>query len=413
MFFLMYKKYSLLPLQTRLLAGFSALVIILIILSGLIFNLFILDKISLYANRDTVLYFKLDLNKNGDYYQDRIISQILKAFDLSDLDRHLLNKDLAVICSSPQRHLRCQLLIRSGSVSAIKALLDQKKILSQRLSHGIIAIGITETPFKKTYNPLTYLKFQGLAFNKNLLIVALPPDSLNSDLEKSLAFLPSLIKLYGRTENRGIIINDNNSGLNKKTTDDSTIDILISTDNAKKNQTTPLKYLTGETELNLLTDLFSSKKFSLAMNKKSDQGGILVAYDFFIRSDYRLQPTEAEALEKSLINLAQSYQTQEKNIYLNDGTKVTLLNRDTNLAFTDSDAGFRILSLNNGQTIYYGYQNNNLVIGNNKDFQPIPELLEDNTIKIRLSSLSNNNWLKKYLNDFSFLEVNNNQITLK
>lgn len=411
MFFLIYKKYSLLPLQTRLLAGFSALAFIILLLIILIINFFVLDKISFYNSRETVFYLKITNDRKGDFYKNQLISEILNNFSLAELDRHFLNKDLAVTCASPQRQLRCQLLIRTNEAQLLQKYLTEKNIDYQELGHGVVAIGKSDKPLKKTYNPFLYFKFQEGLVKHDLFLVAYPPRNLNSELEKILSLLPRQLRLTGKTSNNGIIIN---GGINTKTDSglSNDFDILISNTASQADNEKSLGYPIDKTGTQQLTELFSGQNFKLAMIKKAETGNLVNAYDFFVSSDQIINKEKELILEKILLDLAQPGQTTLKTVYLNDGTKVKLL-KPAVLAFSEPVNGLKTLTLENGTNLYYGYQNNQLIIGNNFNFQPQLGDFNSQKLSVRLASLPKDNLIRIFLSNFSYLTVVDNQITIK
>lgn len=161
-----------------------------------------------------------------------------------------------------------------------------------------------------------------------------------------------------------------------------------------------------------MTAILSGQDFFLALTKKTASHDLLNGYDFFLSSDKQLGTAQQKVLESFLLNLAQTTESTEKNFYLNDGTKITLLNKNTSLAFS-ADGNLMVLPLRNSDQLYYG-NNGKLIAGDNQNFQPaMPSDLPDDYIFARIANLPDNNLFKDLLKDFSFLEITDKTITIR
>jgi hypothetical protein len=413
MFLLTWLQYKKQPLQTRLTAGFSALAIIFGLLFLFIFCFFVVDKISLYADSQTVLYLKVETGGHDDYYKNKIVESLLAEYGLSGLDRHWLNREIAVTCSSPDNHLNFRLLIRSSKASKIKDYLRSQQIAFQNPARDIIIVGATSQTIKRSHNPLVYWRFQDGLIKKDLLIVLRQPQKLSSGLEKSLAFLPKDLKLRGRTFNQGLLLSASGNGQIKPLVA-PTFDLLIK---SSRQNSDPTNFLTAITKdcsiINSFNYLFSGQESFVILAKKSDSQDFLSRYDFFLSSDAQIKADKQKPIESFLLNLAQTTESKEKSLYLNDGTKITLLNKNNDLIFTNEN-NLKILPLKNGDQLYYGNKNNRLIIGDNPNFQPtLPEISSDNYLFSKISNLPTGNPLKTFLKDFSFLEIENGKISVR
>lgn len=412
MFLLSWLQYQKQPLQTRLTAGFSALVIIVCLFLLIVCRFFIVDKVSLYADPQTVLYLKMETGGRDDYYKNKIIESLLAEYGLADLDRHWLNQELAVTCSSPANHLDCRLIIRSGKASKIKDYLRGQQIAFQNPARDIIIVGDASQTAKKSHNPFFYWQFQDGLFKKDLLLVLRPPQKLSSELEKGLAFLPKNLKLRGQTSNQGIVLAAfGNRQI--KPLEILPVDLLIKTTADNKKSTANWPNLADNCLIDKdLANILSSQNLVLTLTKKNADRNFLNGYDFFLSSGQQLKADDQKKLESFLLSLAQITESTEKNFYLNDGTKITLLNKNTSIAFA-AEGNLMVLPLKNGNKLYYS-NNNGLMAGDNQNFQPrLPDNLPDSYIFARIAGLPDNSPFKIFLKDFSFLEITDKAIVIR
>lgn len=416
MFVLLGIKLNQYSLRTRLLAGLSVALILLLLTSAVSFRLFYFDNITRYTSKSTKIYLRLDLSDTPDtFYRIKIVDSLLRQFHLANLDRHLLDSQLVVICDDFNHETSCGLVINSHNIPEIAKYLKNLQLNYRELSPDLIVISENQTwltSLKKSHNPLSYLKYQSTARDYgSLTLVINQSPILTSDLNKAiyLSNLPNFNKFNGLITASQLQITPfklirifEQRPANKQINLATDCDIQI---NSQKGNHLPLTYLAP-----LLT-----KPYNLCLKRVSHTGNVIDDYEFTILLNEIPNSLEkVQALETVLLNLASSMQPQEKSYYLKDGTRILELfpNKQT-LTFTHS-SGTNALLLNNNRQLSYITSTAGLIITNRaNDLTKNPNTQSENNIAtLKINSLPASQ-LKNLLGDFSYISFNDQEIIIQ
>lgn len=401
-------KFLRLPLKTRLIAGFSVLFLLILLSLLIIFKLFVFEQLSRLPNNDTLIYFHLNLDRQGNLQQIKIVEQLLNDFDLSDLDRRLLGQELAFICGQENNTYACHLALLTTNQQLLAEYLQAKKIIFQQ-NKKIFTIGQAgQLPaINKSRNPLSYLNYQSGIPAQPITLTVKRPQKFTSAEEKLLSFLPSDFKLTGTTENNQLVLGTKKLfDLQKINSQDLDFILKITPDQSL----TEKKWL-GQNTLGMIMDQSYGEIF-LAGKKVKDTGDLINDYQLFFSATK--QPTEnIVALWKdTYAQLAGALLPAEKSVYLNDNTRVKLLMPNSDPAF-ETEREINKIKTSEHQTLFYGRENNQFIAGNDQNFQPSAQDYESEFLFLRIASLSDSNLLKKYFSNYSFIILSGDSLLLE
>lgn len=416
MFILLWIKLNQYSFRTRLLAGLSVVLILILIASSVIFRLFYFDSLTRFTSKNTKIYFQLDLRHGSDnFYKIKLIDAILKQYGISDIDRHLINSQLAIICDESDNDLNCGLLIKTEKKSEIISYLKDMQANFKELRSDTVIISDNVTwlkKIKKSHNPFIYLKYQSAIFRYDALTLAInQPKVLTNEISKGLYFnnLSKTAKFKGEITPAGLIL------LPKK------LDNIFFAHNDEKSDKEPancdinINSETGaDSKLAQLMPILS-QPYNLCLNKINSTDNIYNDYEFTLTSDQLLDsPENIEQLEKRLLNLASLIQPKQKTYYLKDGTRISeFVSNNNNLAFISATSS-RSIPLLSGNNLFY-YETKGKLIVSNQEISSIKinfPTSDANSARIRINALPAGQ-IKDILSDFSYLIINDDKIILK
>jgi len=416
MFILIWIKFNQYPFRTRLLAGLSVAFILIFIIGIILFCRYCFNDLARYTSKNTKIYFQADLRHGSDnFYKIKLIDSILNQYGLEDIDRHLINSRLAIICDESANNLNCGLLIKSDNKSEIARYLKAKQAGFRELKSGAVIISDDDywlNSVKKSHNPLIYFKYQSTLYrNSSLTLVINQPTILNNGISKGLYFsnLSKSAKFKGEITTAGLIILPkklNNAFFSSKNEISMSrsldCDIYVSSENG-----------VGQ-KLALLMPILS-QPYDICLNKTNSTGNIYNDYEFTIISDQLPDSAEKIAqLENKLLDLASLIQPKQKVYYLKDGTKILeFVSNNNNLSFI-STTSTRSIPLLGDRNLHY-YESMGKLIISNQEICSIkmnfPES-DANYAIIRISALPAGQ-IQNILSGFSYLILNKDKIMIK
>lgn len=409
--------------RTRLLAGVSVLAMAIAIFALAFFKFFIYSPLARYASADTVFYLHLKLSKQGNYYQTGIINSIADHFQLENFDHHYPKKEIAVICGKDPAD--CHFIFFAENKKISERYFQENKI-SYKLSDGnVFFIPLSrkeQAKPKKTWNPLVYLRYQGWSPANDMILSLSQNRQPQTADQKILAFMDNGTRLAGRTSNQGIIMgakgvsisNADWQKINEKI-ERNQFDILINLtpkshfNESLANYLDSFKMIQGGQTMQLL----SQAGFSLFMNRNnSDSQNLLDSYAIFMNLHNIPSADSLERLKSTISGISASILPREKNLYLNDGTKVTILSYAEKLPLIQSGE-YLESPIGNDSNIFLKLATSTVSIGNDRNFQPTTEDKGSDYCLIKISRLPALNPIRKYLENFSFLYFDQQKIIIK
>lgn len=420
---LLYLYFNKQNLRTRLLAGISVLAIILIIGSATFFRSFLYDPLAGYASTDTVFYLHLNLNTKDSFYRAKVIDTILEKFQLADFDRHLLKDELAVVCKQ-QPAINCQLVFFANNKAVTEAYLQSKQLAYQVSGFNTIIVAPTlnaNSKIKKSWSPLIYWHYHGGLLKDDLTLVLNQITKPQSFKQRLLIFLQPSIRLSGNINNQGIVLKPLSFTAVKSDWQSDYLDINHPQYDLQLNlkSMSPLNSLlvnylnsTSNGTSGELFNILAGGSLNLVLNQLGTSQELLNDYQIYLTSSAQLNDQQLTALQTVLRVVAARLTPSEKNFYLNDGSKVTVLSPNSNLNSQTTGQLFS-LKLNANQLLYINSSSSGLALGNDLAFQPKLDNSEHNYGLTRISALPRNNELKNYLKEFSFFYFDDNKVIIK
>ena len=165
---------------------------------------------------------------------------------------------------------------------------------------------------------------------------------------------------------------------------------------------------------NLLEEL-TNNNFYFQAKKIKNTGILLNDYDFLIKLPQPIDKKSLNNIENAWLNWSKELSTKEKNLYLNDGTKVITLIKNQDLLWSnDPDTDSRkIITINENNRLFLITDKDYLTITNNTAYLQQNHQSEESFGIIALSQLNDNNPLKRILRDFSWIYFNNSGVLIK
>jgi len=423
MLFLLYLKFFKLPIRTRLLAGLSVCLILLLIGLAIVLNIFAFDGLSHLASDKTVFYLHWNWRPPDNFYRLKATDAILAKFGLSDFDRHQIASELAIVCDRHDSQVTCGLGIEAKQIKIIEQYLTDKKIDFRYLGKKIIVISNNKdwlNNLKISHNPLNYLKFQsGLSRYHELTVMVQTPPNLNSESAK-LIYLLSFNqgqKINGLISTQGVILKkfelaDLFSPPTLPATEQTDCDLIIETGKPKKNSLTEFNFTKLFGQDSDLLALFDSYPLAACLKKTGPGNNLLTDYGVNISSHTLLDNPARQKIEQGLIILASRLSPSSRSVYLNDGTKVVEFYPNIHNFEISRNGDTNTIDLYNGRKLVYKLSNQGLILSNSADQASLAASGTNNYLFARINNLPNTP-IKKYLGDFSYLIANNNVLLIK
>lgn len=387
-------------------AGFLALVCFLIV--G--FRLFFYDPLTRWQPTEEIIYLNLKITKKGNHYQSLITDSLLKKFALNNLDQRLIKKSLSLSCDQKN----CFLFIQTNNQSELITELKKEKISWQKVRHDLFIISETndQPQLKKNFNPLNYFQKQNKFLAQDLRVVIKKNNQPIDDWQKIISFFENQ-KINGRISNWGIEITNKNKKIQPENDALWQLQEII----IQKQKSMQALVLNDNQETNIFNLLqnITDSDFYFQAKKIKDTGLLLNDYHFLIKLP---QPADEEILkniENIWLNWSKELSTKEKNLYLNDGTKVITLikNQELNWETDNQNNNQKTIKINDNSQLYLKTEANQLIITNNLAYLATNNQQKESFGIIPLSQLNDNNPLKRVLSDFSWIYFNNNGILIK
>jgi len=410
MFTLIFIKYLGLPKKIRLIVGFLALAFLIVI--G--FRLFFYDPIARWRTAEEIVYVNFRNNPKGNHYQSMVIDLILKKFALNNLDRKLISGDFAISCDKNN----CFLLIQTDNLKNLIGELQKEKLTWQKVRRDIIIISENnqQPRLKKIFNPWAYQQRQNQLTRSSFKAVIYNNNEPTDDWQKIVNYFNQRI-IRGRISNWGIEITNKNKQI--QPTDDNlwnNQEIIIQ----KKSSNKPVM-INGdynnpqETSIFNLLEELTNNNFYFQAKKIKNTGILLNDYDFLIKLPQPIDKKSLNNIENAWLNWSKELSTKEKNLYLNDGTKVITLIKNQDLLWSnDPDTDSRkIITINENNRLFLITDKDYLTITNNTAYLQQNHQSEESFGIIALSQLNDNNPLKRILRDFSWIYFNNSGVLIK
>jgi len=431
MFALLLIKFNQLSIRTRLLAGLSVGLILILLASIAYYKAFCYDDLSRYTSKNTQVYFHLDNRSTPDnFYKIKVTDALLKPFGLSDLNRHLIGSELAVVCDNFSNELDCGLIIQARQAAGVNKYLTDKHIVFRQLDPDIFIVsprGNWLKTVKKSINPFRYLRYQStVGHYGSLTMVFNQPSQLTDEISKAsyLVGLNGSAKFSGAIANSGITIrtaslrNAFSFGSAKFSSENSvstSCDVFINSKNNSISKTLNSYIFSLFTGITSSTDAtsFLNRHFGLCMNKTGSTGDLIKDYDVLIKSDQQLDDPDIKTLETILLNLASYSEPEIKTSYLNDGTKIIeLKSAPENLSFINA-SGTRSIGLNGDKSLYYSNTASGLIISDKIGLDKASEQkFSGDYLSVRINSMPAGQ-IKDILSAFSYLSASQGQMTIK
>lgn len=409
--------------RTRLLAGISVLAIISFLIIVIFFRAFLYDPLALYASKNTFFYLHLNIDSKGNYYQTKLIDSIINNFDLTDFDRHQFKNELAVVCNQSIND-NCYLIFFPRDKKIAEQYFQNKKILYQTPGFKTLIIPLTANNnkiLKKSWSPLVYWHYHSGLLKDDLTLVLNQINKPHTINQKLLAFLKPSLRLSGRINNRGIVLKTLSFTATKSDWESDYLDInnpptdiLINLINKSSLSPLLINYfnLISKNNAGSIISLLSDNGFTLYIQKNGNSNDLLNNYKILITSPAKPAGKDLAKIKATISEISGYLLPVEKNIYLNDGTKVTLLNPNNNINSEQTEQSYKS-PIGNEKNIYLNTSASGITISNDPGFQPKTSNSNNNYGLIRISSLPNYNPIKQYLNEFSFLYFEENKIIIK
>jgi hypothetical protein len=404
-------------------AGISVLATIAILSLLIFFRLFVYDPLASYASADTTFYLHLNLDRQGNYYQTKIVNAVINHFQLQDLDQHELGDELAVICKKTPAS-NCYLVFFATNKKNTEKYFQDKKISYQTSGYKLFSVpldGVEKQKIKRSWNPLIYLRYQGGLWKDDLTLVINQDPKPQTANQKIIAFLGSSLRLSGKIRNQGVFLTTQPFGAVKADwdsiytdIDNPQFDLIINSIPSSGSNQLLINYLNSVSKNNSgdTFSLLAKNGFTLFMKRINNSAELLTGYQIFINS--LTVPNEEELIQiKSIMTgISGQLMPSEKNIYLNDGTRVTILSTNGKITASENDQYYES-PITNQQNIFLSLATSSLALGNDHNFQPKLSDTSPNYGLIRLASLPEYNPIKNLLAEFSILYFDENKIVIK
>lgn len=388
-------------------AGFLALVCFLII--G--FRLFFYDPLARWQPTEEIIYLNLKITTKGNHYQSLITDSLLKKFALNNLDQRLIKKSLSLSCDQNN----CFLFIQTKNQSELITALKKEKISWQKVRHDLFIISETnnQPQLKKNFNPLNYLEKQNKFLSQDLKVIIKNNNQPIDDWQKIIGFFENQT-MSGRISNWGIEITNKNKKIQPENDALWQLQEII----IHKQKSMQALVLNNNQEMSIFDLLrnITESDFYFQAKKTKDTGLLLNDYDFLIKLPQPTNEQTIQNIESVWLNWAKELSTKEKNLYLNDGTKVITLIKNQELNWeqdNNNNNNQKIIKINDKHQLYLKAEDNQLTITNNLNYYPTTYQQKESFGVIPLSQLNDNNPLKRILSDFSWVYFNNQGILIK
>jgi|GEM_PF-1964934 len=429
MFALLLIKFNRYPLRTRLLAGLSVVLILTLLIAAAYYRFRCYDRLSCFTSPATAVYLHLDWRDLPEnFYKIKLADAIFEPFGLADLDRHLIQRESAVICDEYRNELACGLIIQTDQIGKLQEYLAGRQLDFKKLNSNSLIISQNDAwlkTVKRSFNLFRYFRYQSAVGRFGALTLAFnQPELLNNEIGRtiSLAGIGRFTKLNGAVAASSLIFNAGHwnfpffqpAKVKNIATAPAGCDIFINSGNGIKAE--PLanhleRLIAGSAAVE--TD-FLIQPFAACLRRTGSTGNPLNDYGWTLVYNQSVKPETEQKIEKILLNLAAKIQPRQKNLYLTDGTRVAeLFPNNRNLSFV-SATGTRAILLSAGKNLYYTTSSAGLLISNEPFGANSLNLSEKypNLASVRIDSLPQNQ-IKRLLSGFSYLLASDKQIIVR
>ena len=342
--------------RARRLVGISV-VFVLVFFGGLIYlNLDYFDRLNRYADKNSYFYFHLNRERDN-FYQLKIINNLLANYRLDDFNQHWLGKELAFICQSRQDD--CALILTTKAPQQLSAYLAAKRIPYKQLASGDFAIASNATYLQKIknhHNPILRQRYQSvLGKNSQLtLVISQPQTESNAAKLLNLAGVQRL-KLFGHSDNQGLYLTASTlptAGVETAAAaPDCDIFLRFSGNNFNQlKKSFAIKY-PALADLQLKDDL----PLSFCAKKISAQGDFFQSFAFTLDIQTPADEQLQSQINELITQLSPLIQPTEKTFYLGGKDKITLLYPGVftpSADLTDADQPLKTTTTANNIIIY-------------------------------------------------------------
>jgi hypothetical protein len=414
MFTLIYLIFKQASIRARLTAGISVLVVLILILTGS-FILLTAFGSHRYVNNDTVFFLSMKTQLTDNQYGIKIINTILKPFELSDLDRHLIKKELTILCHSPSKIFYCNLIIRTDRSEELENYLKEKELSFIKKEKNIFVVGKNSEKIIKSYNPFTYLKFHPLLELPSLFLVARKPINYYSTAEKLLRPINGKIKLSGETTNGNLILKPTTIfNRSQKTASHSPaetgVDLVIKLETIEPLLESWANIYGRSLELKPeLTTKLKQTSVLLLLKKNELVGNAFDYYNFSLQLNNNFSIEEQVELAKAIADSMAVLYPVVETLTLSDGTKINLLKTNTKLQPEPIENNY-LIKLSENRQITLIQEADKLII---KSAEIRTENESPESLFIRLNSLPEHNFIKTLLREFNFLSIFSDEIVIR
>ncbi len=411
-------------LRTRLLAGILVLAFIFVTVAAVGFRLFLYDPLAGYANSNTVFYLHLNLSAKGNYYETKILDTLLADFQLADFDRHQLKDELAVSCDqAPTAH--CALIFFAKNKKQTETYFKNKHLAYQTSGFNTFFVTnnstTSQTHLKKAWSPWIYWQFHSGLLKDDLTLVLKQISRPRTFSQRLLTYFQPGIRLSGNINNQGIVLKPLSfTAVKADWQSDYTninqpqFDLLLNLPDTTKLNPLLLSYLNNvnTSQAGAALDILAQQPLTVAFNKIAATGNILNDYQIYLASTATLSSEQNSKITVVLQTIGAILQPLEKSLYLNDGSKITILS--PNVALTgQTDGQSYKLPLNDRQTLFLESSSSGFSMGNDTTFKPQLATSSGNFGLIKISGLPEHNSLRNYLKEFSYLYFDNKKVIIK